>query len=66
MIKFSFQNSSTSYNYGGHEELLKTIFLGERAVLEAKYQKLYEPLYTKVCTISADNYFLPYIYYSII
>lgn len=32
---------------GQHDELEKKFF-EERAALEAKYQKLYEPLYTKV------------------
>ncbi|XP_062022533.1 nucleosome assembly protein 1;2-like isoform X1 [Rosa rugosa] len=41
------KNSHNSYNYGGHQEPLEIIFLGERAVLEGKYQKLYEPLYEK-------------------
>ncbi|KAL6144821.1 hypothetical protein ACLB2K_055511 [Fragaria x ananassa] len=37
--------SSNSFNYG--VDGLKIMFLGERAVLEGKYQKLYEPLYKK-------------------
>jgi len=32
---------------GEHDEL-EAKFLEERAALEAKYQKLYQPLYTKV------------------
>ena len=31
-----------------HDEL-EAKFFEERAALEAKYQKLYEPLYSKVC-----------------
>lgn len=33
---------------GQHDDL-EAKFFEERAALEAKYQKLYEPLYTKVC-----------------
>ena len=44
-----------------HDEL-ESKFFEERAVLEAKYQKLYQPLYTKVCvngniSISTTRYF---------
>lgn len=37
-----------------HDEL-ETKFLEERALLEAKYQKLYEPLNTKVCMLLIIN-----------
>lgn len=36
---------------GQHDELEEKFF-EEKAALEAKYQKLYEPLYTKVCSVS--------------
>lgn len=39
--------SIVSFLQNQHDEL-ETKFFEERAVLEAKYQKLYEPLYTKV------------------
>lgn len=38
------------YLQSQHDEL-ETKFLEERAQLEAKYQKLYEPLYTKVSVL---------------
>lgn len=34
-----------------HDEL-EAKFFEERAALEAKYQKLYEPLYTEVCCLA--------------
>ena len=37
-----------------HDEV-EAKFLEERSKLEAKYQKLYEPLYTKVCMLFIDN-----------
>lgn len=35
-------------NVQGQHDELEAKFLEERAALEAKYQKLYQPLYTKV------------------
>jgi hypothetical protein len=36
------------FNLQSEHDELETKFLEERAQLQAKYQKLYEPLYTKV------------------
>lgn len=48
MIRFSFQGLLAPYDFRKLEKQLEKLFLRERAALEAKYQKLYEPLYTKV------------------
>lgn len=55
MIRFSFQGLLAPYDFRKLEKQLEKIFLRERAALEAKYQKLYEPLYTKVCRTSTGN-----------
>jgi len=39
------------FNLQSEHDELESKFLEERAQLEAKYQKLYEPLYTKVCVL---------------
>ncbi|XP_004305515.1 PREDICTED: putative nucleosome assembly protein C2D10.11C-like [Fragaria vesca subsp. vesca] len=41
------RNNKGLIGFTSREPVLKNIFLGERAVLEGKYQKLYEPLYKK-------------------
>jgi hypothetical protein len=45
---------------GQHDEL-EAKFFEERAALEAKYQKLYEPLYTKVNMLYFDIFCSLYV-----
>lgn len=49
-VNFSFGRLNIVFSYfqSQHDEL-EAKFMEERAALEAKYQKLYQPLYTKVC-----------------
>lgn len=42
---------------GKHDDL-EAKFFEERAALEAKYQKLYQPLYAKVCLLNFVSLFL--------
>lgn len=45
---------SHTFNLQSEHDELEKKFFEERAALEAKYEKFYEPLYTKVCR----DYFL--------
>lgn len=44
-------------DFQSHHDELEAKFFEERAALEAKYQKLYEPLYTKVCIICSQLWY---------